>query len=159
MYLFDASSIIHAWEAYPKTNFPRTWTWIEERIKLDDFCISRTAHDQVEVRARDCHEWLREKNIKVLQETSEVLNVAAQIQRILQIKHDHFHSRGVDEADILIIASAKEMGVPVISEEAKQPNPPAERRRCKIPAVCKLESVNVECLSFLELIQQLNPVF
>ena len=47
MKVFDASSIIHAWDDYPFEQFPPLWDWMSEQIDAGEIVIPRVALDEV----------------------------------------------------------------------------------------------------------------
>ncbi len=159
MHVFDASSIIHAWDNYPIENFPPMWEWIADKIEADEFSISQVALEEVCNKTPDCGAWLKDQDIRVLPLTNEVLQQASLIKRQLGITEDDYHSEGVGENDLLIIATAKTEGITLISDERRQFTLPGNIKRYKIPAVCDLQGVTVECVSFIELIRSSGAIF
>ena len=65
---------------------------------------------------------------------------------------------GVDEGDLLIIATARSARVRLISNGAAQPGRPKIMANYRIPAVCAMPDVKVESLTFLEFIKQSKVV-
>lgn len=159
MQVFDASSIIHAWDNYPIENFPPLWGWIAERIAAGEFSIPRVALDEVNGKSPDCGGWLRDQDITVLPLTNDILQQAVAIKHILGIVEDDYHPKGVGENDIFIIATAKVAGTTLISDERRQFRLPDVMAKCKIPAVCDMDEVSVECIQFVELIKASGAVF
>ena len=80
------------------------------------------------------------------------------INGLLGIKND-LYGAGVGEKDILIIASAKEHGQELVSNENRQHTLPMDMKKYKIPAVCNIPQVEVPCLTFIELIKRSEVVF
>lgn len=103
----------------------------------------------------DCHAWLKESRLEILPITEEVLVEGLKIKSLLGIEEDQYHAKGVDENDILIIACAKVHDHTLISNEAAQTTPQQNRKKLKIPAVCK--EVKVECVDFTTFLKKLNP--
>ena len=160
MQVLDASSIIYAWDNYPLRQFPPLWKWIASQINANTLVISKVAHDE-EVRPKvpELAKWLEEKGIERLKVTDEIIQEAVRIKSALGIEDDKYHSSGVGENDILIIATARVHGLELISDEARQVILPKSKAKMKIPAVCDLDEVDVQCLSFLELIKRSDVVF
>lgn len=159
MYVFDASSIIHAWDNYPIENFPPLWGWIAEQIEAGGFSIPQIALEEVVKKSPDCGEWLKDQGISVLPLTNEVLQQAVAIKHLLGIVEDDYHPKGVGENDIFIIASAKVAGTTLISDEARQFRLPDLMAKYKIPAVCDLDEVGVDCIPFIDVIKGSGAIF
>ncbi len=158
MRAFDASSMIHAWDHYPEGQFPGLWGWMGEQIESGEFAISQVAFMEVEQRTPECAEWLRGHSIQSLGITNDTLIHALMIQNLLGIENDRYGA-GVGENDILIIASAKEHGHELVSNENRQNILPEDKKKYKIPSVCNMPQVGVICLSFIELIRRSGAVF
>lgn len=107
----------------------------------------------------DCHDWLKENSVGKVGVTAVMVKYAQQIKVALGISNDKYNPNGVDENDILIIATAKAKGTYLISNESKQPNLPKDMKKYKIPAVCALQSMSVTCLNVAEYIKQSKQVF
>ena len=106
MQIFDASSIIYAWDNYPVTQFPNLWSWLAGEIKSNQLCIASVAFNEVKSKAPDCGEWLKAAAITKVVESNEILQCALEIKSLLGIQNDQY-GNGVGENDILIIATAK----------------------------------------------------
>lgn len=156
--VFDASSLIHAWGNYPEPQFPGLWEWIASQFIAGEFVLPSIAHTEVGYKAPDCVEWLKTQGVNNLAVNNEIVQEAFRIKNLLGIVDDLYSAKGVDENDLLIIASAKVNHCKLCSEEA-QPTGPKLPANMKIPAVCKLESVTVPCLNFIELIKESEVVF
>ncbi len=159
MYMFDASSIIYAWDNYPIENFPPLWEWIESEMRTNEFRISQVAFAEVERKLPECGKWLKDAQINRDKLTNEILQEAQAIKTLLGIADDNYHPKGVGENDLLIIASAKVSGGMLVSEESSQPILPPTTSRYKIPAVCNLAAVNVDSVQFIDLIRGSGEVF
>jgi predicted nucleic acid-binding protein len=159
MYSFDASSMIHVWDNYPPSNlnFNSLWTWIAEQIENKDFSISKKALEEVGHKVPECGQWLREHNIQEFALTSLALKTAQSIKISLNIEEEKYGKKGVGENDLFIIAIAKETNTTLISEESKQNKLPKLKSGYKIPAVCALPDVAVQCISFVELLKLPTP--
>ena len=154
MYNFDASSMIHAWDNYPPENphFDSLWKWFSEQIDNKNFGISATALDEVSHKIPECGEWLTNNNIEVYPLTATSLSTAQRIKILLGIVEEQYNN-GVSENDLLIISIAKENETTLVSDESRQNKLPALKSKYKIPAVCDMPEVNVECVSYLELLK------
>lgn len=88
-----------------------------------------------------------------------MLQHALAIKGLLGIYNDAYHPRGVDENDIMIIATAKAAGWVLVTEEGMQGVRPKDRRKFKIPAVCALPEVAVKHINVVEMIRAEDAVF
>jgi len=159
MYMLDASSMVHAWENYPLANFPPFWAWMAAQIDLERISIPRAAYEEVGHKCPECKDWLKQVEIRRIDPTNSILQHALAIKGLLGIHNDAFHPKGVDENDIVIIATAKVAGWVLVSEEGVQGIRPKDRRRFKIPAVCGLPEVAVQHVTVIEMIRAENAVF
>ena len=155
MYSFDASSMIHAWDNYPPENqhFDALWEWIAEEIRNKKFCISEKALDEVDSKILECGAWLKAKDIQIYSLTPPISSRANEIKALLGIKESQYQ-KGVGEKDLLIIATSKEIGATLVSEESRQKQLPVPKPNYKIPAVCGLPAVNVKCVRFIDLLKK-----
>ena len=62
----DASSLIHAWQHYPKKNFGPLWQWIEGLISSQKIIMTPENLEEVKHKEPDCHDWLKDKNIETV---------------------------------------------------------------------------------------------
>jgi hypothetical protein len=159
MHVFDASSIIYAWDNYPIENFPPLWQWIAEQIEAGEFAIPQVALEEVVKKSPDCGKWLKDEEIAILPLTNDVLQQAIEIKHLLGIVEDEYHPKGVGESDIFIIATAKVSGTILISDEGRQFRLPDVMSKYRIPAVCDLDGVDVDCMSFIDLIKGSGAIF
>ena len=54
MRVFDASSMIYAWDNYPVQQFPGLWEWMADQISTEELQISAVAFDEV-AQGDGCH--------------------------------------------------------------------------------------------------------
>lgn len=158
MRVFDASSMIYAWDNYPLQQFPGLWEWMVNRIEQGELAMPGVALDEVAHKAPECAEWLKANDLEVLDISNAILQDAMRIKNLLGIVGDKYHPKGVDENDLLIIATAASRNADLVSDESKQklPDLPAKR---KIPVVCAMNEVGVTCISFIEYIKESGAVF
>ncbi len=90
--------------------------------------------------------------------TQALLLDALRIKKLLGIQGELYGS-GVGENDLLIVATARAQNTDLLTDEARQPSVPLDRRKYKIPAVCALPEVQVKTLSFVEYIKRSQVVF
>jgi len=155
----DASAIIHAWDVYPHAQFPPVWRWVASQIASGFLSIPQPAFGEVERRSPDCASWLRTQKIQRLPVTNEIVHQAVRIKQLLNIDGDNYHPKGVGENDLLIVSTAKAEALILVSNEGRQTQFPKVAAKAKIPTVCDLSDVDVECMDFLALLKQSGEVF
>jgi hypothetical protein len=156
--VFDASSMIYAWDNYPLQQFPGLWEWMAGQIDDGNLVMSSVAVDEVSHMTPECALWLKAGNLQKIEVSNAIVQDAFRMKQLLGIADDSFHPKGVDENDLLIIATAASCSAELVSEESRQklPDIPAKR---KIPAVCAMPAVAVTCINFIDYIRQSNEVF
>jgi len=159
MLVVDASSIIYAWDNYPVLQFPGLWEWMTEQFSDKELVMSPVAYDEVVNKAPECAVWLRDANTELIGITNAVVQEALKVKRLLGITSDKYHSKGVGENDILIIATAIVNNVGLISDEGRQQRVPDIPAKRKIPAVCSMEDIGIPCINFIEFIKRSEVVF
>lgn len=159
MRVFDASSMIYAWDNYPIGQFPGLWEWVASQIEAKELVMSSVAFEEVQNKTPDCGEWLKDNNLERLSVTNAILQDAKRIKDLLGIVDDGYHPKGVGENDILIIATARLHGAELVSDEERQNNLPKVMSKYKIPAVCLTQPVSVPCINFIEYIKDSGAVF
>lgn len=159
MQVFDASSMIYAWDNYPVRQFPGLWKWMAAQIEEKKLVMPSVAFDEVAHKTPECGQWLKDHNIDLLEISNAILQDALRIKNLLGVIDDNYHPKGVGENDLLIIATARRHGAELISDEERQPTPPKEPSKRKIPAVCAMKEVTVNCVNFIDYIKQADVVF
>lgn len=154
MYSFDASSMIHAWDNYPPENphFDSLWDWFSEKVQSKEFVISKIAFEEVAHKIPECGHWLKDNDIKIYNLTPTSLLIAKDIKELLDITEEQY-TKGVGENDLFIIAIAQETVTVLVTEEGRQSVLPTLKSNYKIPAVCSLDEVDVDCCNFLNLLK------
>lgn len=102
--------------------------------------------------------WLKDAGLCKLPVTEAILLEAMRIKNLLEIVEDRYGS-GVDENDLIIIATAKLNGSELVTNEAFQPALNRLKKNWKIPAVCNMDTVNVEWTGFLDYLKRTKAVF
>lgn len=159
MHTLDASSILHAWDNYPLTQFPGLWDWLAAEMQAQRLSIATVALEEVGHKSPDCAAWLKRQNVLRLPMSNDVLQAAMDIKHEVGIRNDQYHPKGVDENDILIIAAARYHGATLVTDEKRQFGKQNEPTKRKIPAVCDLPGVAVAHKNFLDYIRQSQQVF
>jgi hypothetical protein len=146
--------MIHAWDTYPPDNehFNSLWEWFAQKITNNDFSISVKALEEVCHKIPECGKWLKNHNVEIEPLTSESLLTAQNVKNALGIIEENY-AKGVGEMDLLIISIAKENGKILVSEESRQNQLPQQKSNYKIPAVCAMDEVGIDCVSFLDLLK------
>lgn len=154
MYSFDASSMIHAWDNYPPENehFDSLWGWFSHNVQNQIFTISKKGFEEVSHKIPECGIWLKENNVEIHNLTPTSLLSAQRIKGLLGIDEDKY-TKGVGENDLYIIAIAQETGATLVTEEGVQSVLPTLKSNYKIPAVCNMQEVSVNCCNFLSLLK------
>lgn len=158
MQAFDASSMIYAWDNYPIGQFPGLWEWIKQRVEGGLICMSDVAFEEVGHKTPECAEWLRNNHLQHIAVTEAILLEAFRIKGLLGIEEDRYGS-GVDENDLIIIATARLHGIELVTNEAFQAALPVQKRKYKIPAVCNMDTVKVPEIDFIGYLKRSEAVF
>lgn len=159
MLAFDTSSIVHAWDHYPQAHFPALWKWVESEVRRGHFAACEVVIDELDRRWPECLEWFKVVDMTVVPVTEETTRLAAQIKQLLEIVGDRYHAQGVGEVDLFVIASAHLNGQRLVSNEGRQTPIPSRKAKYKMPLVCGLSEVGVDCISFVQLIRESGLVF
>ena len=158
MHVFDASSMIHGWDNYPIEQFPALWEWMAAQIEDKHLVFPQTAYNEIKKRTPDCEAWLKCQSVIIISMDNIIMQEAFRIKGLLGIVDDKY-GEGVGENDLFIIATAKISGGILVSNEKVQTNLPVKLANMKIPAVCNLESVRVQCIDFIRFLKESKSVF
>ena len=171
MYMFDTSSMVYAWDDYPKDQFSCLWDWMGEQIKKRELRMSETVYNELE---GERYQWIKQCGLKPDPNTDTVARYAAQIESKLgKPKSPEQNIKGVSANDILIIAAVIVLNqnkivyskeVVLVSNEGKQFNIPGELYNYKIPLVCaSLPTLcalpKIRCINFAEYLKESKSVF
>lgn len=158
MQVFDASSMIYAWDNYPIRQFPGLWEWMATQIEERLLVMPSVAFEEVANKTPDCGEWLKNNDLELIEISNAVMQDALRIKLLLSVIGDKYGA-GVGENDLLIIATSREQGAELVSEESKQNNLPKALPNYKIPAVCDMTEVSVPCINFIEYLKRSDAIF
>lgn len=122
-------------------------------IRMSDIAVEEVGH-----KVPECVAWLRDANLQKISVSEAVLLEAFRIKGVLGIEEDMYGS-GVDENDLIIIATAKLNDYELVTDEAFQASANKQKRNWKIPAVCNMETVNVSWIDFLGYLKRSEAVF
>lgn len=150
--------MLHAWDNYPIEQFPPLWNWMADRVKQGLIQMSEVAVEEVGHKAPECAVWLKNVELRRLPVTETILLEAMRIKALLEIEEDRYGS-GVDENDLIIIATAKVNGCDLVTNEAFQPSVSKLKRNWKIPVVCNIDTVRVKPMSYLDYIKRTGAIF
>lgn len=149
MRAFDTSSIVHAWDNYPIQKFPRLWAWLAQQLVASEIVFPSVVIEEVRFVSPDCLQWMNEVGFQQLPMTDATLMRALETREYLGI-NDPRGTGGVGENDIFIVCAASLNGCGLVSNEAVQAIPPVNRQKYKMPAVCSLPALRVDCINFLQ---------
>lgn len=159
MQTFDASALFDLWEFYPLGQFPKLWVWIGEQVAKGEFTAPVPAFEPVERKIPEFGSWLKKRGVRRLPKDEAVLVEALRIKKLLGIQEEKYGSKGVDQNDLLIIATARVHGVELITTEGRQNQKPTEMKQYRIPTVCDLPDVGVIHHNLIEVIRASKKVF
>ncbi len=163
-YLIDASAAIAMWEEmYPPENFPTFYALMGQKFLALNIYFVKPVFDEIEktqgkLGDDDLIAWLKktlgEKSfINTLnQGTSERVNEYT----VTYLGEGGAKREGVDLNDLLLVATAKEYGFTIVTQEGIQSSPPKKKEKYKIPAVCQKEEVR--CINLIEFIKEIKLV-
>ena len=63
MQVFDASSMIYAWDNYPLQQFPGLWEWMTGQIDEGELKMPSVAMEEVTRKIPECGKWLKDRNL------------------------------------------------------------------------------------------------
>lgn len=158
MQTFDASSMIYAWDNYPIGQFPTLWEWMAQRVQAGLIQLPEIALDEVGHKVPECVAWLKANQVQIIPVSEAILQEALRIKGLLGIEED-WHPKGVDENDLIIIATAKLRDIELVSNEEVQNDLPVQKRKYKIPAVCRMATVKIPQIDFLGYLKRTKTVF
>ena len=153
----DASSLIHAWQHYPKKNFRPLWRWIEGLISSQKIIMAPENLEEVKHMEPTCYSWLKDKNIETVKTGNDTVQKALRIAGELGIEDDKYSLKGVDYNDLILISAAYIAKCNLITNEAQQPIKSKKKANYKIPLVCQEIVRSVTTFSFIEWFKNEDP--
>ena len=157
-YLLDTNVFISGAKFYyPMKVFPGFWDWLEYEHKIGEFIlIDRVFHELQG--GDDLAIWTRERLKPVSANIREYLDVIQCADgKVLNQSGERYRREAMEKfakcADSYLIAHAKAENCIVVTYEKDAQSP----KNVKIPTIC--EDLQVPCITVLELLRTLNPVF
>ena len=162
----DANVFITAWEnkfGYPINVLPSLWKKLAELkyqiiiIKpvfeeIDPILSSERKLTTVKKKKKySLRIWLEENGFVETSVDDNIKSVSLELEKEYEVNDI---SKGANKKDILLIAYAKEMDKIVVTFEKEQLEKPNKKSSYRIPLICKER--NVECITFVEMLLQLN---
>lgn len=152
--IFDTSGWIFAdREQYPPAVFPCIWKRLESDVAKGVIASPRAVVDEIEVGYDLLKEWgstRKQALVSPLLESGK-LEAAETEAGLLKATYKKLSKK---DADYYVIAWAKVLGCPVVTNEEYKEGQTNPAQMTRIPNVCK--DAEVECLSFLEFMQRQN---
>jgi hypothetical protein len=147
----DTSGWLDGWRRnYPPDVFPTLWRRIEELIDAGTIMASEEVYVELAKKDDDLHAWIQRRKVMLVppdeaiqRKVSELLGKYPRLVDTL---------KGRSQADPFVIATAIERDAVVVTGELT-----GTSQKPKIPYVCQVE--NVRCITFLEMIRELNLTF
>jgi hypothetical protein len=158
MQVFNTSFMIYAWDNYPIRQFPGLWDWMKIRIMNKELVMPSVAFDEVAGKTPDCAEWLKGNELELIEISNTIIQDAMRIESLLGIADDKYGA-GVGENDLFIIAAARACDAQLVTNEERQTILPKKLAKYKIPAVCSMKEVSVDCINFIDYIKNSNMIF
>jgi hypothetical protein len=90
MQVFDASSMLYAWDNYPIAQFPGLWAWMADRVMQGVIRMSEVAAEEVGHKAPECVTWLKDSGLQKMPVTEAILLEAFRIKGLLEIEEDKY---------------------------------------------------------------------
>jgi predicted nucleic acid-binding protein len=129
-----------------------------EQVAERSIQMSEVAAQEVGHKEPECKDWLQKTGLQIIHVNEAILQEALHIKRLLEIEEDKYGS-GVDENDLIIIATAKLHGCELVTDEGFQAVRPKVKRNYKIPAVCVMDTVDVSWISFIHCLKRSGKIF
>lgn len=120
--------------------------------------MSEVAVEEVEHKVPECAAWLKNAKLQKLPVSEAILLEAMRVKALLGIEEERY-GKGVDENDLIIIATAKMKGYELVTNEAVQLSGNKQRQNWKIPAVCDMDTVHVAWISYLNYLKRTGATF
>ncbi|EHU2433873.1 TPA: DUF4411 family protein [Acinetobacter baumannii] len=166
-YILDASTLIDIWFRFPKELkvFNSLWEQIESLVISKSILVTRRNFEEVKHKSEEAYNFFNSLDIEVITPNQEILITTVAIQQELGITDAEIKNNlrdGVDEGDLICIATAKCKGMILVTEEKRQPVYPGNKgpnpSKYKIPKVCEMPSVNVKCINFLDFLDVVKDI-
>jgi len=136
---------------YPPDVFPTLWSKLDEAIAAGTIVSSEEVYVEVEKKADDLHDWIKDRKQMLVPLTEPIQRRASQLLTEYPRLVDTLRGRSM--ADPFVIATAMELGAIVVTGEVRT----GKMDKPRIPDVCGVKAIS--CISFLEMIRQLGLTF
>lgn len=166
-YILDASTLIDIWLRFPRELkvFDSLWEQIESLVLTKKILVTKRNFEEVKHKSEDAFKFFKSLGIDVLTPNQQILLTSSDIQKQLGITDAEIKNNlrdGVDEGDLMCIATAKCNSMVLVTEEKRQPtysgNKEPSLKKYKIPKVCGMPSVKVICINFLEFLEIVKDI-
>ena len=157
--VIDASAIIRAWEYYPQRQFPGFWRWVAAELKAQRWVMSRANVEEVKHKVSELHKWLTTHGLHTVEVSNDIAKMVNVFKGLLGIVDDRYAGRGVDEPDLIPIATCACLGYASVNCEAEQLDSKQELRNSRIPRVCRLDGVRVDYMDLTKCVSASKVVF
>ena len=146
-YCVDTSALIDGLERYyPEENFPMLWERIDTLVAERRFFISEEVLEELREKDEPASEWAEARlELLVIPTDSNIMRATRGVLTGHPLLVKNMKNR--NRADPFVIGVASLYGATVVTGEGSD----GSANRPKIPYVC--DQIGVECIRFLELIQ------
>lgn len=152
IYSFDTSALIDGLERnYPETTFPGVWELVDELIDDHRFVISEEVFEEATHVDAAARQWCKPRKDRIVVPTDS--RIAAEVANI-GLAYPTWTTKGKNEADPFVIATARVLGATVVTGEKFNTGSIVKP---KIPFVC--QQVGVPAVNFLGFLQGEGWIF
>ena len=151
-YCVDTSGWLDGWQRnYPPDVFPTLWRRVETVIQAGDIFSSEEVYIELQKKDDEIHDWMKARKEMLVPLTEAIQMVASDLLAEFPRLVDTLRNRS--KADPFVIATAIDRKATVVTGEPITGN----MSKPRIPDVCNVRGVR--CISFLQMIRELNLTF